>query len=103
MPDRIDGFLRPASSTVSRSEDQSRAPRGEPAAVTPPASAPTDLVSLTESARRLSELSREAAAGEAVDMGRVETIRQALDDGVYQIDPRKIAENLLRLEQAIGD
>lgn len=103
MPERIDSFLRPASSPVSRSEDQSRAPRGEPAQTGAPASAPTDLLSLTDSARRLSELSREAAAGEAVDMGRVETVRQALDDGVYQIDPRKIAESLLRLEQAIGD
>lgn len=102
MADRIDGFLRPTSAPLSRGEEPSRAPRGESPA-SAPAAAPTDLVSLTESARRLGELSQEAAAGEAVDMGRVESVRQALDEGVYEIDPRKIAERMLALEQAIGD
>lgn len=103
MTERIDGFLRPASAPVSRSEEQSRAPRAEPATAAQQNPAPTDLVSLTESARRLSELSSQAAAGEAVDMGRVESVRQSIEEGVYQIDPRKVAENLLALEQAIGD
>lgn len=102
MADRIDGFLRPTTAPVSRGEEPTRSPRGEPAAPAP-AAAPTDLVSLTEPARRLGELSREAAAGEAIDMGRVEAVKQALEDGVYQIDPRKIAERLLTLEQSIGD
>jgi negative regulator of flagellin synthesis FlgM len=107
MPERIDGFIRPPSTQtngrIGRQEEP--ASRQNPTASEAPQSgAPaTDSVSLTESARRLSELSSEAAAGEAVDIGRVESVRQAIDEGVYEIDPRQIAERLLALDDNIGE
>lgn len=103
MADRIDGFARPNNTTPTRQEESASQPRPDNSRAAPSAAPAVDSVSLTESARRLSELSREVAAGEAVDIGRVETVRQALDEGVYDIDPRKIAERLLALDDSIGE
>lgn len=97
MPEINGGLIRPANTQPTRSDGQARQARSEEPAQNPIAPG-SDSVSLTESARRLSELASEAAAGEAVDVSRVEAVRQALDDGVYEIDPRNIAERLLALD-----
>jgi len=107
MVQRIDGLTTPpntqTNSRVDRQETPSGQPRSSESEARPSGSQSTDSVSLTESARRLGELSSEAAAGQAVDAARVETIRQSLDEGVYEIDPRQIAERLLALEDNIGE
>ncbi|MEE4637543.1 MAG: flagellar biosynthesis anti-sigma factor FlgM [Wenzhouxiangella sp.] len=107
MPERIDGFMRPPGTQTNGRVGRQEEPAGRPNSAAPEAPQPgapaTDSVSLTESARRLSELSSEAAAGEAVDIGRVESVRQAIDEGVYEIDPRQIAERLLALDDNIGE
>ncbi len=103
MAERIDGFIRPTSTQPTRQEEQARPARDDNAREAPAAAPRGDSVSLTESARQLSELTRDVAAGEAVDIGRVETVRQALDEGVYEIDPRKIAERLLALDDSLGE
>lgn len=103
MPERIDGFIRPTNPQPTRQDGQGGRPSRPDEAAQNPVSPGSDSVSLTESARRLSELSSEAAAGAAVDFARVETVRQALDEGLYEIDARKIAERLLALEDTIGE
>lgn len=107
MAERIDGLIRPPNTQSDTRVNRQETPAGRPPAADtearPANPQPTDSVSLTESARRLSELSSEAAAGEAVDIGRVESVRQALDEGVYEIDPRQIAERLLALEDTVGE
>ncbi|MFP4209270.1 MAG: flagellar biosynthesis anti-sigma factor FlgM [Wenzhouxiangella sp.] len=107
MPERIDGFIRPPSTQSDTRINRPDSNSGQAASTQPDSpttsTQPTDSVSLTESARRLSELSSEAATGDAVDLGRVESVRQALDEGVYEIDPRQIAERLLALEDNIGE
>ncbi len=106
MPDRIDGFTTPPgtqpNTQTNRQGNTAPETRSTPSEQQPARPA-TDSVSLTESARQLSELSSEAAAGEAVDIGRVETVRQALEEGTYQIDSQQIAERLLALEDNIGE
>lgn len=104
MPDRIDSLI-PQPNTQTQTNRQGNS-TSEPRPAQPeraPASQDTDSVTLTDSAQRLSELSSEAAAGEAVDIGRVETVRQAIDEGTYQIDPQQIAERLLALDDAAGE
>lgn len=107
MAERIDGLIRPPNTQTDTRVNRQETPAGQPSPTDseprPGATPPTDSVSLTESARQLSELSSEAAAGEAVDMSRVESVRQALDEGVYEIDPRQIAERLLALEDNVGE
>lgn len=50
----------------------------------------------------LSEGAREAQRSEALDAQRVAQIRQAIEDGNYPLDSRRIAESFLALEQMIG-
>ncbi len=104
MADPINNLIMPPGTsntqtnrTVGNAPEARQSPQDQQGASTS-----TDSVTLTESARQLSELSSEVAAGEAVDIGRVETVRQSLDEGTYQIDPQQIAERLLTLEEDIG-
>ncbi len=106
MADPINNLITPPGTsntqtnrTVGNAPEARQAPQDEQQQ---PATTSTDTVTLTEPARQLSELSSEAAAGEAVDIGRVETVRQSIDDGTYQIDSQQIAERLLALEDNIG-
>jgi len=62
-----------------------------------------DSVSLTDSARRLNSLTEQVAAGEPVDSSRVEAVRQALDDGSYQVDAGKLAGKLIAFDRLLGD
>lgn len=109
MAERIDGLTRPpqtqSDSRVNRPgtpSDQS-AQTPSQSSGQPQSAQRTDSVSLTESARQLSELASEASTGEVVDRGRVEMARQAIDDGTYNVDPRQIAERLLSMEDTIGE
>ena len=53
---------------------------------------------LTGQARELKALEKELASSTAFDTGRVNALRQALSDGSYQVDPQRIAEKLLAME-----
>ena len=111
MAERIDGFMRPTQTSSESRVNSPNTPANQPASglasgqseARSGGAQATDSVSLTESARRLSELSSEAVAGESVDMSRVESARQAIDDGTYNIDARNIAERLLSMEDSIGE
>ena len=58
----------------------------------------SDSVEFSAAAQQLSSLQDELAAIDAVDMGKVDEIRQAISNGNYKIDAQKIAESLLALE-----
>ena len=58
----------------------------------------SDSVGFSAAAQQLSSLQDELASIDAVDMGKVDEIRQAISNGSYKIDTQKIAESLLALE-----
>jgi len=83
-----------------------RSPLGGPAPVPPradvpvrPAPASGDTVELTDSARLLQRLETMLANAPMTDRVRVEAVRQALANGAYEIDPQRIAAQVLRLER----
>ena len=63
---------------------------------TPPASSGSDEVVLTE-------ISQKAISEPGFDAGKVEAIKQAISEGNYPLDARKIAESFSSLERLIGD
>jgi negative regulator of flagellin synthesis FlgM len=63
----------------------------------------TDQVSLTHAALRLQRLEQRLAEEPVVDEKRVETIRHALDKGIYEINPEHIADKLLAFERNFGN
>jgi len=93
----------PAASVVSIEGRSSVA--ATPTAVGPGASragAATFQVRITSDASTLAALERAVAATPEVDAGRVEAVQKALADGNYQVDPRRTAEQFLRLENLVA-
>jgi negative regulator of flagellin synthesis FlgM len=58
----------------------------------------SDSVEFSAAAQQLSSLQDELASISAVDMDKVDEIRQAISNGSYKIDAQKIADSLLALE-----
>ncbi len=57
-----------------------------------------DQITLTNAARRLSDLNQSVNDQPAVDQERVAALRQAIQDGSYQVNAAKIADRLLALD-----
>jgi negative regulator of flagellin synthesis FlgM len=57
-----------------------------------------DSVKLTPDAMQLHQLEKSIASIPVADLNRVAKVRQAIHSGSYQIDPRKIAAKLTRME-----
>ena len=68
-----------------------------------PASTPrSDSVHITASARTLASLSQAVNDTPDVDTNRVSALQQAIGSGSYRINPERIANNMLALEQDLG-
>jgi len=83
-------------------ENRNTAPRGQDA---PPAtgSGGADRVSLTGQAHQLRALESGLESQPVVDSQRVEAVRSAVEQGTFTINPERIAEKLISLEQALTD
>ena len=63
----------------------------------------TDQVSLTPEAQQLRNLEEQVAAQPVVDTQKVNTVKELLANGSYEIDPDRIAGKMMSLEKALGD
>ncbi len=63
----------------------------------------SDKVSLTGDASRLQELERELQSRPVVDGQRVDAVRTAIENGTFEVNPERIAEKMMSLEQALTD
>ncbi len=63
----------------------------------------TDQLSLTGEARQLQGLENQIASAPVVDGKKVEAVRTAVENGTFTVNPERIAEKLMRLEQALTD
>lgn len=59
-------------------------------------------VEVSPSARRMADLETRVAASSGINEAKVEAIRLALERGEYQIDSKKIADQLMKLDWEIG-
>ena len=59
-------------------------------------------VQITDQARQLASLEHTVNSLPVVNESRVAAIRQAIDEGRYQINPERIADKLLRTEQELS-
>jgi negative regulator of flagellin synthesis FlgM len=81
-------------------ETRARAGRGPSSAATTPSGAQVDLSPL---AARLQEIGSSLASVPVVDSGRVAEIKQAIADGRFQVDARKVADGLIEsVRQMLG-
>lgn len=63
----------------------------------------SDKVSLTGDASRLQELERQLESQPVVDSQRVDAVRSAVENGTFEVNPERIAEKMMSLEQALTD
>ena len=64
--------------------------------------AATDTVQLTDAAERLKGLEASMAAQPAVDPHRVEEVREAIDNGTFEINAERIAAQLMNTENLLA-
>jgi len=102
MNQKIEGSLsalvRPAPLSVERKVPAASGECHKPLA---PVRA-TDSLRLTGEAAGLQTLQRELAAAPAVDMAKVEAVREELASGLYKINPDAIAALMLELDEQLG-
>ena len=66
------------------------------------ASRNADVVTLTDLAARLQQLTQSVANVPVVDMHRIEAFRQSVADGSYQLDTKAVAEKFTLFESLLG-
>ncbi len=92
----VDSRLGPVSAATP--VGRGRAPaNGEPA----PDGADTG-VRITETARQLANLEKAIAALPVVDQVKVDAVASALREGRYSVDPQRVADRLLRMDQDLA-
>jgi len=64
-------------------------------------SSTSDTVSLSDNAVQLGKLDNSAVATPVVDTKRVEQIKQAISDGSYEVDAKKVADKLMQFESIL--
>lgn len=63
----------------------------------------SDKISFTSEASKLQILERELASRPVIDGQRVNAVRSAIDKGAFEVNPERIAEKIISLEQALTD
>ena len=64
-------------------------------------SSATDTVSLSDNAVQLGKLENTVVSTPVVDTQRVEEVKQAIKNGSYEADPKKIADKLMQFESIL--
>ena len=59
-------------------------------------------VEVSASARRMADLEARVAASSGINDAKVEAIRLALERGEYQVDSKKIADQVMKLDWELG-
>jgi negative regulator of flagellin synthesis FlgM len=104
MANKISGLSGSSTASIDAGSPAARvrdaATGGSPApAVSPPASGD---VHITDSASQLASLEQAVRSLPAVDPARVAQFTTAIEQGNYTVQPQHVADQLLRLEQALG-
>ena len=103
MSNRIErGDASAVDTGTSRTVERLRPTAPVGATTAAPAAAQADSVSITDTARRLAALQEAVARMPEIDAGRVAAFSQAIEQGHYAADPRKIADRLLQLERDLA-
>lgn len=98
MSQKIDGGIAAGAQLRPVTVHAKAAPAGDTAAR--PVEA-VDSLRLTGEATNLQALQRELSTAPAIDSGRVQAVREALENGSYRINPEAIAQRMLDMDQQL--
>jgi negative regulator of flagellin synthesis FlgM len=82
-------------------ENQDNGKSGSTPGNTNPGDSTADSVNLTGEARQLQALEARIANEPVVDTQRVQAVRTAVENGTFTINPERIADKMISLEQAL--
>ncbi|WP_115512940.1 MULTISPECIES: flagellar biosynthesis anti-sigma factor FlgM [Xanthomonas] len=102
MTQKIEGNLPTAATLRTAAPSSKIVPAGEDRASPIAALPPTDSVKLTGEATNLQNLQRELSQSSAIDTGRVQAVKDALQNGSYSINPDAIASRMMDLNQQLA-
>ncbi|HEY0333427.1 MAG TPA: flagellar biosynthesis anti-sigma factor FlgM [Stenotrophomonas sp.] len=102
MTQKIEGSLPPAATVRTAAASSKIASAG--ADRSSPVAAPeaSDSLRLTGEAAGLQTLQREMSSAPAIDQGRVQAVRESLQNGSYRINPEAIADRMIQLDQQLA-
>ena len=94
----------PAHLSNAKAETKGQVGRTDPALPKQQTGQPSipDTVTLTDTAAQLHKLEAAILAAPIVDTARVEDVKHAISNGQFQINPQRVAEKMLRFENALG-
>ncbi len=103
MSNKIDGLsgTRTAQSVVEITTSRGQKARETNGASETTATSQVDRVSLTDTAGDLRAMAKALTEAPPVDSSRVEAVKQAISDGSFRIDARRIAQNLLKMDSEL--
>jgi negative regulator of flagellin synthesis FlgM len=104
VPAKISGYTTPEPVAPLKGPNAGSvvADRSQGDAAGAPATSQTgDHVTLTDSARTLQKLSDAIAQAPAVNAAKVASIKQAVNNGTYQVDSASVAAKLLQFEAGL--
>jgi len=84
-------------------ENQDGGKSGATPESTSTASSTADSVNLTGEARQMQSLEARIASAPVVDTQRVQAVRTAVENGTFTVNPERIADKMISLEQALTD
>ena len=99
MSQKIDGNLQVPQALRSVTTPASKPGVSTDAAARPVEAA--DSLRLTGEATNLQAMQRELSTAPAIDSGRVQAVREALENGSYRINPEAIAQRMLDMDQQL--
>lgn len=81
----------------TRNSQQTSSEKNSTAAEKSPGKGNT-TVSISAQAHSLNQIQGEVSKGSAIDEAKVASIKAAIDDGSYQVDAQKTADNMLKMD-----
>ncbi len=102
MTQKIEGNLPTAATLRTAATSSKIASAGEDRASAIAALPPTDSVKLTGEATNLQNLQRTLSQSSAIDTGRVQAVKESLQNGSYSINPDAIASRMMDLNQQLA-
>lgn len=101
MNNPINPLSRASTGSINNNSPKTQAnnPASSPTVASPAASSET--VSLSQGSQQVSSLQQQLKDSPVIDSAKVEAIKQEIANGNYPLDPVKIAENLISLEQSL--
>ncbi|MCL6414436.1 flagellar biosynthesis anti-sigma factor FlgM [Aestuariirhabdus sp. Z084] len=99
-------LLNPAGTRSSESNerrgDAVAPPKADQAQTSQASTTRTDSVNLSAEGKSLRQIEEKLASQPDIDQDKVARVKQAIADGSYQVDARKLAENLYSLETQLN-